>query len=232
MFLSVLLHEFGHAIVAQSRGVEVRSITLFIFGGVAGLARESDEAGDEFWIAIAGPIVSISLAGIFGFRVAQSSPASTSRRRAAWISCPPINLILVLFNMIPGFPLDGGWVLRRPSGGQPTTCARRRGSYPASASRSGRCSSPGGLLLIVADLPGERYLGRRDRLVLATLPQQGRNAVEQTHAPRYLTRDLMHTAPVTISPMTLKRWPRTSCWPGTRGEYRLSMARRSSVSRP
>ncbi len=66
LFLSVLLHEFGHALVAQSRGVEVRSITLFIFGGVAGLARESDDAGDEFWIAIAGPIVSIVLAGLFG----------------------------------------------------------------------------------------------------------------------------------------------------------------------
>lgn len=109
LFASILAHEFGHALVAQRRGLPMRGITLFIFGGVAEMTREPDSATDEFLVAIAGPIVSIVIGG-----------ACTL---ASWLAMPDaaqtvvgylgsINLVLVAFNMIPAFPLDGGRVLR------------------------------------------------------------------------------------------------------------------------
>ncbi len=109
-FGSVLLHELGHAYMALREKIPVRAINLFIFGGVAQIEGEPKTAGAEFRIAIAGPIVSLILAVFFGglWLLDQSIP---------WLAAPSIwlariNLILALFNMIPGFPLDGGRVLR------------------------------------------------------------------------------------------------------------------------
>ena len=109
-FSSVLAHELGHAFVALRNSVPVRAITLFFFGGVAEITREPRSAGAEFRIAIAGPLVSIALAGLFGLvaLAAQSLPAIAAP--ALWLA--RINLILAVFNMLPGFPLDGGRVLR------------------------------------------------------------------------------------------------------------------------
>ncbi|MEZ4523054.1 MAG: site-2 protease family protein [Thermomicrobiales bacterium] len=200
LFLSVLLHEFGHAIVAQSRGVEVRSITLFIFGGVAGLARESDEAGDEFWIAIAGPIVSISLAGIFGF--AWLIFSGINEQAAALLGyLAYVNLILVLFNMIPGFPLDGGRVLRSAIWRATDDMRKATRIVSGIGVAIGTLFVAGGLLLIVAGYLVNGIWAVVIGWFLQSAAQQGRNAVEQTHAFRdILTRDLMHTAPVTIGP--------------------------------
>jgi Zn-dependent protease/CBS domain-containing protein len=109
-FGSVLLHELGHAYLALRDKLKVHGITLFIFGGVAQIEKEPPTAASEFRIAIAGPIVSFALAAVFGllFLVDQG---------IAWLAAPSIwlariNLILALFNLIPGFPLDGGRVLR------------------------------------------------------------------------------------------------------------------------
>lgn len=109
-FSSVLAHELGHAFVALRNSVPVRAITLFFFGGVAEITREPRSAGAEFRIAIAGPLVSIALAGLFGLvaLAAQSLPAIAAP--ALWLA--RINLILAVFNMLPAFPLDGGRVLR------------------------------------------------------------------------------------------------------------------------
>jgi len=109
-FSSVLAHELGHAFFALRNSVPVRAITLFFFGGVAEITREPRSAGAEFRIAIAGPLVSIALAGLFGLvaLAAQSLPAIAAP--AQWLA--RVNLILALFNMLPGFPLDGGRVLR------------------------------------------------------------------------------------------------------------------------
>ncbi len=110
-FLSVLLHELGHSIAAQSKGIQVKAITLFIFGGVAQIGREPDRPMTEFYIAIMGPVVSVLLAILFGlttYLVQEiSQPVAVVTGRLAFI-----NTILVLFNMIPGFPLDGGRILR------------------------------------------------------------------------------------------------------------------------
>ena len=109
LFASILAHEFGHAIVANRRGLPVRGITLFLFGGVAELSREPDSAKNEFWMAIAGPIVSVVL-GV-GFFVLAAFPLPA----AVWMVVQYlaiINIVVVVFNMIPAYPLDGGRVLR------------------------------------------------------------------------------------------------------------------------
>ena len=109
-FASVLGHELGHSYIALRNQIPVNGITLFIFGGVAQIGQEPRSAGAEFRIAIAGPIVSFALAGLFGL-------VWVLDRRIPVLAAPSlylmrINLLLALFNMIPGFPLDGGRVLR------------------------------------------------------------------------------------------------------------------------
>lgn len=108
-FVSVVLHELGHAVIARRFGVPVKSITLFVFGGVAQLGQEPPGAGAEFWIAIAGPVVSGALAGAFGLA---RSAAPTPPLLALTSYLGSINGLLALFNLIPGYPLDGGRVLR------------------------------------------------------------------------------------------------------------------------
>jgi Zn-dependent protease len=110
-FLSVLLHELSHAIVSNRLGLPVRSITLFVFGGVANLEREPDNATDEFRIAIVGPATSMALGVLFAAGWAAIYPFSDE---IAGISAymALINVSLAIFNMLPGFPLDGGRVFR------------------------------------------------------------------------------------------------------------------------
>jgi Zn-dependent protease len=109
-FASVLLHELGHSVLAIREDVPVKSITLFIFGGVAQIGREPPTAGAEFRIAIAGPLTSLGLAGIFAGLGALLGDVPVLSAPLSYLG--RINLILALFNMIPGFPLDGGRVLR------------------------------------------------------------------------------------------------------------------------
>jgi Zn-dependent protease/CBS domain-containing protein len=110
MFGSVLLHELGHSVVALRYKVPVRSITLFVFGGVARIGAEPPSAIAEFWIAIAGPITSFALAIFFSLLqpiVSAFAPVLALAKYLAYI-----NGTLGLFNLIPGFPLDGGRVFR------------------------------------------------------------------------------------------------------------------------
>ena len=111
-FASVLAHEFGHALVARRLGVPVPRITLFVFGGMAHMTREPTRARHEFWIAVAGPLTGLLLTGVLallgGLFQGWGWPALASV--AGWLA--RINLVLALFNLIPGFPLDGGRILR------------------------------------------------------------------------------------------------------------------------
>lgn len=111
LFVSVLAHELCHSIVAQARGLAVHSITLFILGGVSNIARESDDPQDEFLISVVGPISSLALAGIF-WVVWQAVPGDTGPLNALLWYLAMVNFILAVFNILPGFPLDGGRVLR------------------------------------------------------------------------------------------------------------------------
>jgi Zn-dependent protease len=110
LFVSVLLHELGHSIVALRYKIPVRNITLFIFGGVAQIASEPPTAMSEFWIAIAGPVVSFLLAGVFALLELIFSSLTPLFALVKYLAY--INGTLGLFNLIPGFPLDGGRVFR------------------------------------------------------------------------------------------------------------------------
>lgn len=110
-FISIVLHELGHSLVAIARGVEVRAITLFIFGGVAQTEKDANTPATEFYIAIAGPLVNFALAGLFYLLKLWSVSFSTTVTEALdWLAT--INFVLAVFNLIPGFPLDGGRVFR------------------------------------------------------------------------------------------------------------------------
>jgi Zn-dependent protease/CBS domain-containing protein len=111
-FGSVLVHELAHALVSQARGIRVLDITLFLFGGATRARVESRGPGDEFLIAVVGPLTSGLLAGLFGIvaslgRDLLSAPLAGTFGYLAWT-----NLLLAAFNLVPGFPLDGGRLLR------------------------------------------------------------------------------------------------------------------------
>jgi Zn-dependent protease/predicted transcriptional regulator len=114
-FVSIVLHELSHALVARARGVSVRSITLFALGGVATMETPAPDAKTEFWVAAAGPMASVAI-GLGCYALAASlgwSPqaaVSPSTAVLGWLGY--INIALAVFNLIPGFPLDGGRILR------------------------------------------------------------------------------------------------------------------------
>ncbi len=110
LFVSVLIHELGHSVVAIHYRIPVRSITLFIFGGVSLIGAEPPNARAGFWISIAGPAVSFALAALFYLAHPLFAGAVPLRALAEYLVY--INFVLGLFNLIPGFPLDGGGVLR------------------------------------------------------------------------------------------------------------------------
>jgi Zn-dependent protease/CBS domain-containing protein len=110
LFVSVLVHELSHSLVARRLGLEVDSITLFIFGGVSNLRTEATSARDEFLVAIVGPLSSMVLAALCWI-LAQALPAANPLGSVlSYLAF--INLLLALFNLIPGLPLDGGRVLQ------------------------------------------------------------------------------------------------------------------------
>lgn len=124
-FASVLAHELAHSLVARSQGLPVRNITLFLFGGVSNIQREPSNPKNEFWMSIAGPLTSIVLGlallllgagsqvALHGIRITPAQIFTNSSPVSAlllWLGS--VNVILGIFNLVPGFPLDGGRVLR------------------------------------------------------------------------------------------------------------------------
>lgn len=115
-FAALLLHELAHSLLAKARGLRVRAITLFALGGVSQIESEASDAKSEFWIAIAGPITSVVI-GLVVLGTARlagwapgAEPAIPVIAVLVWLGY--INIMLAAFNMIPGYPLDGGRVLR------------------------------------------------------------------------------------------------------------------------
>lgn len=109
-FTSILLHELGHSFTAQRYGLPVESITLFVFGGIAQISGRARSADVELKVAVAGPAVSFILAAIFGAIWFVSQSVDYIAAPALWLGT--LNLMLGLFNLLPGFPLDGGRILR------------------------------------------------------------------------------------------------------------------------
>ncbi len=113
LFAGLILHELAHSLVARRFGLGVGGITLFLFGGVAELEQEPESAVSEFWIAIAGPVMSVAIAGVSWLAAGTAAAAGASQGLVALFEyLAAINLILALFNLLPAFPLDGGRVLR------------------------------------------------------------------------------------------------------------------------
>jgi Zn-dependent protease len=123
-FLSVLLHELGHAFEARRSGIGITGIDLWMFGGVAKMERDSDSPGEEFRVAIAGPVVTLLIA-VACWAVLVASVGADAASEALFLDAMPddaalavigylgfVNVALLLFNLIPGFPLDGGRVAR------------------------------------------------------------------------------------------------------------------------
>ncbi|MBV9174940.1 MAG: site-2 protease family protein [Chloroflexi bacterium] len=124
LFASVLVHELSHSLVARARGMRVRDITLFIFGGVSNLEGEPRTARDEFLVAVVGPLTSLVLAGLFWLAARSQGPTvnlllgsprlltSMTPALAVLNYLATVNLLLGAFNLVPAFPLDGGRVFR------------------------------------------------------------------------------------------------------------------------
>lgn len=112
-FGSVLIHELSHSLVSRARGIPVPAITLFIFGGMSHTAKEAEVPADEFLIAVVGPLASFVLAALFWAFKAVGEPAGWSGAVtgvAGYLAT--LNLVLAIFNLVPGFPLDGGRIFR------------------------------------------------------------------------------------------------------------------------
>ncbi len=115
LFASVLAHELAHSFVALAKGMRVRSITLFIFGGVSNLGAETERPGDEFQVSIAGPLMSLLIGGLALFAWRSMAPDATRDAQpvhALLFYLGWMNVGVGVFNLLPGLPLDGGRVLR------------------------------------------------------------------------------------------------------------------------
>ncbi|MDQ3928493.1 MAG: site-2 protease family protein [Chloroflexota bacterium] len=115
LFVSVLVHELAHSFVALARGLKVRDIVLYMFGGASSIESEPEKPSDEFLVAVVGPVTSLGLSGLFWLFVVileprQGQVSYWAANVFAYLAV--INLVLAVFNLIPGFPLDGGRVLR------------------------------------------------------------------------------------------------------------------------
>lgn len=211
-FASILLHELGHAFVALRRGIGISDITLWMFGGVARMTKDSDSPGTEFKVAIAGPIVTLAIAaGCIGIGVATAGShefwkamrvedqAHTSGILAliAWLAS--INVLVLGFNLIPAFPLDGGRVARAIA--WKFTGDRTRATR--GAARLGQAFSylfiaVGLLFLLRGDLINGIWLG----LIGFILLQSARGAVIQTEFTSRIegirVADVMDDEPVAI----------------------------------
>ncbi|PHQ44477.1 metalloprotease [Halorubrum sp. C3] len=111
LFVGVLLHEFGHSLVAMRYGYEIESITLWLLGGLASFAEFPEDWKHEFWIAIAGPLVSVAV-GVACYGVVLVGAGGSDALLFVFGYLALLNVVLAVFNMLPAFPMDGGRVLR------------------------------------------------------------------------------------------------------------------------
>jgi Zn-dependent protease/predicted transcriptional regulator len=206
LFVSILAHELGHSVVARRFDMPVRSITLFIFGGVAELSQEPPSAKAEFFVAIAGPVVSV-LVGIACYAMAIVGEARLAAPIVGvlWY-LGIINGVVVVFNLIPAFPLDGGRVLR-------SILWHVQGSLRWSTRITSSIGSGFGLVLIllgVLNFVGGNFVGGMWQFLIGMFL---RSAAQMSYQQVLIRRALegesidrfMQTSVVTVSPSTTIR---------------------------
>lgn len=197
-FTSVLLHELGHALQARRERIEIEGITLWLFGGVATLKGAFKSAGAEFRIAIAGPAVSLVLAVLF-VATTLLAPTEAVEGVAAWLAY--INLALLVFNLVPAVPLDGGRILH-------AALWHRRGDF-GRASRTatvigrgfGYLLMAGGVAFFIAGEPFSGvWLAFLGWFLLGAAGAEGEYAAARQALSGLSVRDLMARDPVAVSP--------------------------------
>lgn len=219
-FGSILLHELGHAFVALRRGIGISDITLWLFGGVARMRRDSDSPGTEFKIAIAGPLVTLAIAiTCIGIGVAAAGTDDFSRAMVvdertdasgllalvAWLGT--INALILVFNLVPAFPLDGGRVARAIAWWLSGDRNRATRFAAALGQGLGYVMIGLGLALLFEVLPwdwaqGRGFLGVWLALIGFILAQSARGTVAQAELGRRIegirVADVMDPDPVAI----------------------------------
>jgi Zn-dependent protease/CBS domain-containing protein len=198
-FVSLLLHEYGHALQARREGMEIEGINLWLFGGVAQFKGMFRSAGAEFRIAIAGPVVSLVLGVLFvGVALATGLPQELDGV-AAWLGV--INLVLLAFNLLPALPLDGGRVLRSA-----LWSARNDFRWATRvAAAVGRCFGyafiAGGLALFFTfSAASGLWLAFMGWFLLGAASAEARYLAVRDALDGLHVRDLMVRAPATVSP--------------------------------
>ncbi len=201
LFASVAFHELSHSVVARHYGLPIEGITLFIFGGVAQMRGEPPHPRAEFWIAIVGPLSSFLLVAIF-FVLAMTTTGGT---HALFAYVARINLILGVFNLIPGFPMDGGRVLRSWIWG------KKNDFFYATRRASGIGQKIAlffiffGIFSVIAGMPGGLWLMLIGWFIYSAAQASYQQATLQETLAGIRVGDIMVRDPVSVSPaMTLE----------------------------
>jgi Zn-dependent protease len=202
LFTSILAHEFGHAIVARRHGIEVEGIDLWLLGGVSRMRGEAHDPGDELRYALAGPAVTAAIAAIFGVALL-ALPASTPAVVRALVEYQVIvNGMILVFNLLPAFPLDGGRVLR-------SLLWRRSGEIGPSTQTAARVGRGFGYLMIAlgaleftAGAAGGLWLALIGFFLVTASGQQAAGAQLQAALSGVHAFDLMSSPAVSIPERT------------------------------
>jgi len=215
-FLSLIVHELGHALVARRQGIEVRNIRLFLFGGLTQMSRDANTAGEEFKIAVAGPLATLGMVVVFAaidlaivgptrlwhaFLLDSTVKVTPVLMSLSWLLL--MNLIVLIFNLVPAFPLDGGRIARAVV--WRTTGDKRKGTRAAATVGQGFAVLLAGVGIFLM-LRGAS-LGGLWLLVLAfLLGSSARGAMLQTALTARIERirvaDIMDRQPVAIGSRT------------------------------
>jgi Zn-dependent protease len=215
-FGSLIVHELGHALVARRQGIDVRNIELFLFGGLTHMSREARSPGEEFKIAVAGPLATLGMVIVFlavdlaivgphrlwdAFRLATDIKVTPVLLSLSWLLL--MNLVVLVFNLVPAFPLDGGRIARALV--WRVTNDKRRGTRAAAQLGQGFAILLGGLGIWLI-LSGGGLGGLWLVLLAFLLGQSARGALVQTALTERIegvrVSDIMDRQPVAIPSQT------------------------------
>jgi Zn-dependent protease len=202
-FASILLHELGHAFQAQREGVEIEGITLWMLGGVAKMAGRVPGAGSELRIALAGPAVSLVLGLAFAGAAAALPLPEPVDGVCAWLGY--VNLVLLAFNLLPAFPLDGGRVLLASLWLRSGDLAQAvRQAVSVSRVAAAGMVALGVALLLTGSVTGGIWLAFVGWFLLQAATAEASQREAETRLAGLRVRDLMSAGPVVVAPdMTL-----------------------------